>query len=139
MPEHDQSDEHTLTETYETINQLSDSIRRLDAQVDEARRVAHLLDNELSELRGVIDPVAAQHTPSAWVGRSATTSRRRLDTHSAECSAAIRSIDRVIDELHAHASHSVARSESTRNALEGARRRAISLEFDLGRFDDVAI
>lgn len=139
MSESQQSDVHTLTDMYETIDRLTDTIRQLDAEVDEARRVAHLLDTALDNIRGVMNPIAAHHTPHTWIGQSATRSRHRLDTHGSECTAAIRTVDQIIDELHTRVAHTTARSDAMRDSLDQERRRAISLEFQLGRFDDVAI
>ena len=134
-----QADAHTLTETYETIRRLSDTVGRLDQHAEEARRIAHLLEAELDTIGRVFDPVWDLHTSETWTGRAADHSRRRLDDHQGACLSAMRSINLIIDDLTADALRTATASRATQDALDAARQKAVGLEFELGRFDDVVI
>ncbi len=138
MPAADAATEHhqiQLTETYATIREWSDSAYRLETEAEDAGRTARLLDDELSQLRGIFDPLRALHTRSTWEGRAADQSRRRLDQHEDEYLTGLRRIDRLVDELNARAIVARRAADVSRDSIESARRQAWKLEAELRRLD----
>lgn len=126
-----------LAETYATIREWSDSASRLETEAEHAGRTARLLDDELSKLRGIFDPLRSLHTRSTWEGRAADQSRRRLDQHEDEYLTGLRQIDRLVDELDARAIVARRAADVSRDSIELARRQAWKLEAELGRLDDI--
>lgn len=126
-----------LAETYADIRQWSDSAHRFEATAEDARRIAHLLDDEIGQLRRIFDPVRALHTSSTWEGNAADQSRRRLDRHEDQLTIGLWQIDRLVDQLETKAIAATRAADASRDSIDSAQRRAWSLEAELGRHDTI--
>lgn len=126
-----------LADIYADIQAWSDSVSLLEAEAEDARRTARLLDDELTRLRGAFDSIWTLHTHTTWVGKAADQSRHRLGHHEDEYVAGLRRIDRLIDDLEARAIVATRAADASRDSIESARRRAWDLEAELAPLDDL--
>ncbi len=120
-----------LARSRQSLNYLNNHAESHDSNALRMRQIAARLTNEIQPLRTVFTPLRQLHTSHTWEGQAATASRRRLDQHEIRHTAAIRGIDRLIDDLETTAQWHAAESAELSTQINNVRWAIQSLERQL--------